>query len=85
MSKVISLLNVILVTYCLSSRDVILFFNSEQSCVIWENYQKICQVFNNESIVWIKDYAVLIYDLAQDQINVSDQQNVMCTLISANL
>ena len=33
-SKVINLLNVILVTHCLSSRDVILFFNSEQSCVI---------------------------------------------------
>ena len=62
--KVISLLNVVLVTCHLSSRDVTLFFNSEQSYFIWENCQKICQVFSNELIVWIKDYAVLIYGLA---------------------
>ena len=37
-SKVINLLNVVLVTCCLSSRDVTLFFNSEQSCFIWENH-----------------------------------------------
>ena len=34
MSKVIDLLNLILVACCLSSRDVTLFFNSEQSCSI---------------------------------------------------
>ena len=34
MSKVIGLLNVVLVTCYLSSRDVTLFFNSEQSCFI---------------------------------------------------
>ena len=34
MSKVIDLLNVILITHCLLSRDVTLFFNSEQSCSI---------------------------------------------------
>ena len=34
MSKVIDLLNVILVACCLLSRDVNLFFNSEQSCSI---------------------------------------------------
>ena len=33
-SKVINLLNVVLVTCCLSSRDVTLFFNLEQSCSI---------------------------------------------------
>ena len=38
MSKVIDLLNVILTVYSLSSKDVTLFFNLEQSCVTWENY-----------------------------------------------
>ena len=47
-SKVISLLYMIIATHHLSSRDVTLFFNSEQSCSTWEDYQKICQVFNNE-------------------------------------
>ena len=84
MSKVIDLLNVVLAAHCLSSEDVTLFFNSEQSCFIWENHQKICQVFNNELIVQIKDYTVLIYRLAQDQINISNQQNVMCTFIFVN-
>ena len=37
MSKVIDLLNVVLVTHCLSSEDVTLFFDSEQSHFIWEN------------------------------------------------
>ena len=37
MSKVIDLLNVVLVTRCLLSEDVTLFFNSEQSHSIWEN------------------------------------------------
>ena len=84
MSKVIDLLNIVLVTHHLSSGDVTLFFNLEQSCFIWENCQKIYQVFSNESIVQTKDYAVLVHGLAQDQINISDQQNMMCTLISAN-
>ena len=34
MSKVIDLLNIVLVTCCLSSEDVTLFFNLEQSCFI---------------------------------------------------
>ena len=38
MSKVIDLLNIVLATHCLLSRDITLFFNLEQSHSIWENY-----------------------------------------------
>ena len=65
-SKVISLLNIILLTCCLSSRYITLFFDSEQSHFIWENYQKICQVFSNKLVIWFKDYTVLVYKLTQD-------------------
>ena len=37
MSKVINFLNMILVTHHFLSRDITLFFNSEQSHFIWEN------------------------------------------------
>ena len=51
MSKVIDLLNVVLAGHFLSSRDVTLFFNLEQSHFMLENYQRIHQVFSNELIV----------------------------------